>query len=407
MQAILSIGEDKEELCRRLGLNYDHHDWPAHCVLPEMFLADQGELMHRQARRIARSLRSTLSNVPGLRPDWKPLVECGFRMLHQIIAPDTPGHVPDAETRKRRAVNLDAEVAMNILEFTRHIVAAIIAHNKTMQVGYPLTVAQVADEVRPIPRDLFAHSVLRRMGTLDRMNFDKVREELLPRGSGVVTGDGILFERMHFSCPEAENRGWLVRGRRQRMPIDVAFDYRLVDEIIVYAPDKSGESFVAKLTKDSVGFAGMSYKEVSRHFAGVKALITDADEVKRQARFEFYQATQPSVAAASAETKAATKGMSRSGRRKDMAPARAAQLKEERQATVFLKDPTSATAENSEAEIFGTSKRVSAQVIPLKRASLSNFSDDSATTSAPAQDTASESRALTLKERMAEARRRM
>jgi putative transposase len=408
MEAILSIGENKEELCRRIGLNYDPADWPAHCVLPEMFLADQGELMHKQARRIGRSLRTTLSNVPGLRPDWKPLVECGFRMIHQIIAQDTPAYSPDAEAKKRRGVNVDSETALNIHEFTCHIVAAIIAHNKTMQTGYPLTVAQVADNLRPIPRELFAHSVLRRMGTLDRMNFDKVREELLPRGSGVVTGDGILFERLHFSCPEAEHLGWLVQGRRQRMPIDIAFDYRLVDEIIVYSPKGSGESFVAKLTKDSVRFAGMSYKEVHRHFSSVAALIADADEVKRQARFEFHQTTKSVIAAAVAETKAATKGVSRSGRRKDVAPARAAELQRERTATAGLpKHHTPAIPNEPEVGVPVAPAPVTAKVIPINLAPLESSVDNSTFTSAPAVNTVHAPRAITLKERMAQARHRM
>ncbi len=50
--------------------------------------------------------------------------------------------MPDAEQRKRRAVNRDSEVCQNLHEFLVVIVSAIIAHNKTMQTGYPLSVAQ-------------------------------------------------------------------------------------------------------------------------------------------------------------------------------------------------------------------------------------------------------------------------
>lgn len=345
MQAILSIGEDKEALCERLGLPYDSADWPAHGVLPEMFLADQGELVSREARRIGMSLRSTISNVPGLRPDWKPLVECGFKMMQAIIAPDTPGYAPDAEARKRRSINVDKDVALNIFEFTAVIVAGIIAHNKTMQKGYPLTDAQVADRQRPIPRELFEHSVQRRMGSLDRMNFEKVREELLPRGEAVVTADGVSFKKMFFSCPEAREHGWLVQGRRQRMPIQVAFDYRLVDEIILYSPNGSGESFVAKLTKDSVKFEGMSFKEVAQHFHDVEELTADAIEVKRQAQYEFHKQTKPIIEVAVKEMKSITKGMSRSGRRRDIAPARAEELRGERTTLVDVFNTQAAVAD--------------------------------------------------------------
>ncbi|MFN9476523.1 hypothetical protein [Acidovorax sp.] len=251
MQAILSIGEDKEQLCARLGLPYDPDDWPAHGVPPEQFLADQGELISREARPIARSLRCTISNVPGLRPDWKPLVECGFKLIHQIIAPDTPGYTPDADARKRRAKNVDKEACLNIHQLETKIVATIICHNKSLQKDYPLSLGQTSDGVRPIPIELFDHSVRRRMGSLDRMDFESLREELLPRGKATVTGNGIAFKKLHYSCPEARDRGWLVEGRKKRYAADLAFDYRLVDEIILYSPNGK-ESVIATLTKDSL-----------------------------------------------------------------------------------------------------------------------------------------------------------
>lgn len=407
MQAILSIGEDKAAMCARLGLPYDPDDWPADGVLPEMFLADQGELMHKKARRIARALRATISNVPGLRPDWKPLVECGFKMIHQIIAPDTPGYVPDAETKKRRAVNVDKLASLNIEEFTRIIVAAIIAHNKTPQVGYPLTIEQVTDGVRPIPRELWAHSVKRRMGVLDRMNFEQVRQELLPRATATVTGDGIRFEKMYYSCPEGEALGWFVEGRRARKPLEIIFDYRLVDEIIVFAPDGSGRSFVAKLSKDSVMFRGRSHKEVWRHFRDVDALTEDASEVTRQVRFQYHEQTAPIISAAQDALQSVASGVSRSSRRKDIKDARQAELQLERAQSAGVVPPSQTAAPRPPAVISApasVSKHVArAVVIPLRPedAQQEAAQEDSSTQASPPP------RAVTLKELIAAARRKM
>jgi len=407
MQAILSIGEDKAALCARLGLPYDPADWPAHGVLPEKFLADQGELMHKKARPIARALRATISNVPGLRPDWKPLVECGFKMIHQIIAPDTPGYAPDAETKRRRAVNVDKAASLNIEEFTGIIVAAIIAHNKTPQVGYPLTIEQVADGVRPIPRELWAHSVRRRMGVLDRMNFEQVRQELLPRATATITGDGIRFEKMHYSCPEGEALGWFVEGRRARKPLEIIFDYRLVDEIIVFAPDGSGRSFVAKLSKDSVMFRGRSHKEVWRHFRDVAALTGDASELTRQARFQYREQTAPVISAAQDALKRVASGVSRSSRRKDIKDARQAELQFERAQSAGVVPPSrtaiprAATATAAPAAINSHAAR--AVVIPLRPA---DAPQEAALEAATTQGSAA-SRAPSLKELLANMRRRM
>ncbi|KAK6025212.1 hypothetical protein OSTOST_08897 [Ostertagia ostertagi] len=404
MQALLSIGEDKKALCDRLGITYDPDDWPAHGVLPEMFLADQGELISKEARRIGRSLRCTISNVPGLRPDWKPLVECGFKMIHQIIAPDTPGYAPDAEVRKRRAINVEKQVCLNIHELTVIIVAAIIQHNKTMQVAYPLSIAQVADGVRPVPRELFEHSVRRRMGSLDRMNFDKVREELLPRDKAVVTADGVAFRKLFFSCPEAKERGWLVQGRKKREPIEVAFDPRLADEIIIYSPNGSGESFVAMLTKDSVEFRGMSFKEVRQHFADIDHLTADAQESKRQANYEFRKLTQPVIDAAILETKIATKGRSRSSRRKDVAPARASELKHERTAVAGLSIQRSVHAQEFTPLAL---EPLDPKVVSIKRTSHVDTLQCQTAAESISREKNPPPRPPTLAERMAEFRRRM
>lgn len=330
MQAILSIAEDKQALCNRLDLPYSPDDWVADGILPEMFLADQGELMHLKARRIARSIRSTLSNVPGMRPDWKPLVECGFKMLHQIIAVDTPGYVPDAETRKRRSINKDKEASLTLHAFTQVIVRAIILHNKSAQPGYPLTVAQVNDGVKPIPRELWNHSIRKRIGLLDKADYNKLRQELLARDTATTTEEGIVFKSIVYSCPEAKQAGWFVEGRRRRMPLEVAFDYRLVDRILVFSPDGSGMSLVASLSKDSVMFNGMSFFEVAQHFNKTKALTGQAIEETRDAQFEYRQSTKTIIDDAAEQTKAVTKGKSRSSRKADTKDARAIERNAER-----------------------------------------------------------------------------
>jgi putative transposase len=409
MQAILSIGEDKEALCRELGIPYDRKDWPAHGVLPEMFLADQGELMHKKARRIARSLRATISNVPGLRPDWKPLVECGFAMIHQIISPHAPGHTPDSETKQRRSVNRDRDIAMNMLEARKLILSAIIAHNKSAQLGYPLTLEQARDGVRPIPRELWQHSVLRRMGQLDQMDYEKVRAELMPRAEATVSEDGIKFEGMYYSCPEAQARGWLVEGRRRRKQVGIAFDYRLVDEIIVYSPAKTDESFVAKLTGDSVQFNGMSLKEVKRHFDRVANLCSASGGEKRQALFEHRQRTKPTIDHSVAETKDVTKGLSRSSRRADAVDARAAELHGERQRTAGVRPPPTRPSTPAQ-EVPVNAAHVpmplvelpTAQVIPLQRGAAS-----SAVPRAGELVSAPASEATTLSQRLAVLRRNL
>ena len=168
------------------------------------------------------------------------------------------------------------------------------------------------------------------MGKLDQMDFERVRAELMPRDKATITSDGILFGELLYSCPEARARGWLVEGRRHRKPLEIAFDYRLVDEIVVYSPDGSGESFVASLVKDSVRFKGMALADVTRHFKAVRELTAPAGEVNRQALFEYNIHAKPINARATAGMRAVVRGKSRSCRKKDTTAARAQELAAER-----------------------------------------------------------------------------
>lgn len=409
MQAILSIGEDKRQLCKELGIAYDPLDWLAHLILPELFLADQGELGSKDGGRIANSIRCILAHVPGLRPDWKPLVECGFKLLHQVIRAIMPGFSPDADTMQRRAQHHDQQAALTLKEFTSVIVKAIITHNKTMQRGYPLSVAQVARGVAPVPRELWADGIRNRMGLLDRMDFEKVRADLMPRDKAVIEANGIRFKQCLYSCPEAISRGWLVEGRVKRKDVNVAFDYRLADEIIVYAPDRSGDSCVAYLTKDSVQFQGMAFADIQRHFAALAQLTRPASEEKRQAKFEYRKHVKPIIDRAVAETARVAKGVSRSSRKADTAAERASELFAERSASAGVRHISGAV---TPPPTMGASRGQIAAVIPIRgvaeeRGAATSAQHQPASHAAPPSDSTSAPRKPALQELLSAFRGRL
>ena len=331
MQAVLTLFEDKEAICQRLGLEHDKRDWPAHGVPPEVFLADQGTFVHKESRPMAVTLRSHIKNVPGLRPDWKSIVEGRFNLTHQEICM-TPGYQPDAETRARRNSGADQEAAMNIHQFEAVIVESIIRHNRSMLKKYPMSVDQVNEGIRPIPRELYAYGIESRMGQLDKMDYQVVRDELLPRREHVsVTKDGVFFEKMHYTCKDIEELGWLSRARRGVFHVTIAFDYRLVDEIRVFHPDGSGAYFVLHLSKNSAQFAGMSLADVQRHFKREKELKGEASALTDQENFEYDRSTQARNAAAKKALKQDVGNASRRSRKVDTKPARQQELDTERQ----------------------------------------------------------------------------
>jgi hypothetical protein len=338
MQAILSIAEDKAAVCKRYGVAYDPADWPAHGVQPEQFLADQGEMASRNARRISPGLRAMVSNVPGLRPDWKPLVECGFKMTHQLISQDLPAYDPPSNQKRRRGKAYHRDATLNLEQFTSLIVKAIATHNRTMQTNFESSIAQVSAGVRPVPRELWTYEIRSRVGALARFDADTVRLELLPRESATVTDHGVEIRNCVYTFPEGEKQGWFVQARRKRFKVEVSLDYRRCDEIIVHDPNVRGRAYTAKLQPRCAQFIGMSFADVKRHTVAASKLTADAEQLKRQNLFDYHKHSQPIIKAADKKLKTEANGtrLSRSARRKDTANDRAVELATERAATAGM-----------------------------------------------------------------------
>jgi putative transposase len=312
---------------------YNPADWPADGIQPEQFLADQGEMASKNARRVSPGLRATVSNVPGLRPDWKPLVECGFKMTHQLISPDLPAYDPPSNQTRRRGKKYHGAASLTLEQFTALVVKAIVTHNRTMQVNFDLSHDQVSNGVRPIPTELWTYEARSRAGALSRFDADTVRMELLPREWASVTESGIAVADCLYTFPEAVKKGWFVQARRKRFEVVVSRDYRLCDKVLVHDPFVPGVVHEAHLVKACMKFAGMSFADVRRFVKAKDDLTKDAEQLRRQNQFEYHQHSQPIIAEGNAALKAATGGkpVSRNNRRKDTAPARGRELRRERE----------------------------------------------------------------------------
>ncbi|MBS0343689.1 MAG: hypothetical protein JSS56_24555, partial [Proteobacteria bacterium] len=342
-QAILSIGEDKAALCKRLNLPYDPEDWRAHGILPEEFMADQGDLASKEARRICRSIAAGIRNCPGLRPDLKGFVENGFHLVHVIIKPGTEAFAPNAEVRKRRQVDHEKDAAYDRTDIERIFVAAIIAYNKMPQ-DFPLTDDMVVKGTLPTPNEVWKYEERFRVGALDRMDFEKVRAELMPVQSATLTGDGIRVrlsgpdgkQRQGFDifycCPEALEQDWLFAARKHVIQVEVAFEFHCVNEIIVFSPN-GRSSHVAKLTGDSERFENMSRAEVYLCYHDRAALVEVARQEGKQALNMFHQRRDETSAVAVPRRNAAVAAAGRhsgAARKRNGKAERAVELCQER-----------------------------------------------------------------------------
>ena len=330
LQAILSIAEDKRALCERYGVEYRPSDWPAHQVFPQEFLADRGDMISHASDNIAQGLQVTVTNLPSKRPDWKPLVECGFRLIHNTLRPVTPAYDPPSNATRRRGKHYEKDACLTIKDFGNLVLNAIIQHNRREILDYELTPAELLAGVRPSPVELWNHGIASRAGLLTRFSEERVRFALLRKDTATVTERGVEFLGCFYSFPEAIAKKWFETARKGRFKAVVSYDPRLVDQIYVHALDGKGAPHVATLTDRSQKYVGLSFEEV-RYYELLRQQVRQESEHERlQNSLDFRQKIKPTVDNAEARLKAVGK-TSRSARRADTKPARHEERTRERQ----------------------------------------------------------------------------
>lgn len=330
-QAIMSISQDKEALCEHYGVTYDSNDWPAHAIYPQEFLADRGELFSKESSKLSGNLGITVTNVPAKRPDWKPIVECGFKQMRVALADVTPGFDPPENATKRQGKHYEKDACLTLRDFGAIVLHAIIAHNRSPMKNYPLNLTELAGKFPPSPIHIWNHNIVERTGVLSRYSEEDVRMELLSQGEATVTAKGILFEGCLYTCPEALNRGWFVQARRKNFDILAIYDTRIVNRIYVRRPGSYETPIKCELTDHSKMFRGLSFAEV-KAIAKLHGLVKyESEKILLQTKFEYHEAVEKITKPAMDKLKKFGKGISRHARRADTKPAREIELRAERQ----------------------------------------------------------------------------
>lgn len=331
MHAILSIAEDKAEMCRRHGVPYSESDWPAHGIFPQTFIGDLGEMISLNSNLLVEGLQISMANTPSMRPDYKGTVECGFKMLQCAMAASTPGYEPPDNVTKRRGKHYEHDACLTLDMFKSLMLKNIITHNKKVMKGYPTSVEMLTSNVQPIPIDIWTHEYQRRMGVLTRFDAAFVRFSLLPHAQATVTRDGILFNDCYYTCPEALELGWFVSAGRKTFKKNISYDRRLVDSIFIHSTSDPTKYYVATLLEKSKEYAGLSFSEVQVYTKLRSLMSRGAEQHNRQMQSEYHAHAKPITSEAMKEMRRSSKGKSRSARKADIVTDRLHERQSQRQ----------------------------------------------------------------------------
>ena len=89
-----------------------------------------------------------------------------------------------------------------------------------------------------------------------------------------VSNEGIKFQSLTFSCPEAFKAGWFLRDKHRTRPkkVEIAYDPRSTNSIYIFPKEQEQVFWAANLTERSRAFQDMTFYEAKQTNRAVKLM---------------------------------------------------------------------------------------------------------------------------------------
>lgn len=226
MMAMTNVVANKKKYCAQYDIEINDEDWPS-CHLPEILLADKGEFEGYNVERLVKAFNLHVENAASYRADWKGIVEKQFDLIQKKVKPLLPGYI-DVDFQERGAKDYRLDAKLTLKEFTQILIKQVLQHNtKHYLKTYIRDRDLVADDVKPIPLELWNWGIKNRTGKLRAFAEDLVKLQLLPRGTATINFKGIQFKGVSYSCDRAIQESWFENARMKgSWKIEIAYDPR-------------------------------------------------------------------------------------------------------------------------------------------------------------------------------------
>jgi len=244
MMALVNTASNKKSFCQKFGIEIDESEWCCH-HLPECILADRGEFAGMGVETMIPNLGIRIENAAPYRADWKGLVERHFRVIHDHVKPFLPGYI-DKDFRQRGARDYRLDAQLDIDQFTEIIIELIRYHNSHELTNYNRDEEMIADDVQPIPIDLWRWGIKNRSGKLRTVDEELLKFNLMPTSKATITERGVKFKSMYYVNEKVVRERWREKARsgmlsKEEKYITVSYDPRQTD--FIYLSSSEDNSF--------------------------------------------------------------------------------------------------------------------------------------------------------------------
>lgn len=336
MMALANAASDKVQFCKEYGKNITAADWPCNHI-PEAILGDRGEMESKQVDTLINSLHVRIENTPPYRADLKGIVEQHFHTLDAKVKPLVPGHI-NIDFRERGGKDYRLDAKLDIQQFTYIIICCILAHNNNHWMdNYIRTDDMIADDVDPIPLELWKWGITHRSGILRSFPEDIVKLNLMPTDSASITEKGIKYKKMYYSCNKAIEELWFETARnKESLKKDISCDPRNMN--FIYIRTDEGRGFEKCYLLDDRKYSNKTLEEIQylEEYESLEKALNSGEQL--QSRIDLISEIENTVNEAEQMAKQQNQDISKAQRIKGIRDNRKAEKERNREKEAFELD---------------------------------------------------------------------
>ncbi|MFW1230978.1 transposase [Vibrio parahaemolyticus] len=277
MKALICSFCSKTETCAKYGIDISEEQWP--CIgIPDVLLADRGELMSHQANYLVDAIGVRLESAPPRRGDAKGIVERSFGTLQAKFKPYMPGVVTGNKVKKHGERDYRVEAAVARSDFIEILLYSILAHNLNKPLDKYDRTPDMPESLPSIPIELWRWGLQNRTGRLRAIDTDIAKILLLPRQKVTVSELGIKLWGLTYTGKEIIQTGWMHRSSEVSRPkkLFAAYELGSANHIYLFPEEGKNTFWVCDLSSRSREFRDLTWYQVWERQAAQKQILAEA-----------------------------------------------------------------------------------------------------------------------------------
>lgn len=278
MKALICSFDSKVKACAEYGIDISEEQWP--CVgIPDVLLADRGELMSHQANYLVDAIGVRLESAPPRRGDAKGIVERSFGTLQAKFKPYMPGVVTGNKVKKHGERDYRVEAAVARSDFIEILLYSILAHNLNKPLEKYDRAPDMPESLPSIPIELWRWGLQHRTGRLRAIDTDIAKILLLPRQKVTVSELGIKLWGLTYTGKEVIQTGWMHRSSEVSRPkkLFAAYELGSANHIYLFPEEGKNTFWVCDLASRSREFRDLTWYQVWERQTAQKQTLAEAN----------------------------------------------------------------------------------------------------------------------------------